>query len=252
MHDQLTAYNFILPWGFLHIIKEEAIMAKITKEYCSQFNSYNGEPVTLGKTLAPFVVPEYLYNNDDTIIKANLRKWYQFGIVVTVGFIVVDEEDFDKMLYIFNITVNERFRESRYPGRCVIGTWKNGTPRLCPSTKRCTGCQRRSENLPRYKNLSDYIRKNTISCTYEDDGTATPYDVPDNSAPVEDEAVTNLMSEGLIDHMASFDPRYAKIVSLALSGYSKEEIIKALDLLQSRGYEMIRNAKKLAKAYLMG
>ena len=250
MNGQLTAITTYPGRVSSSQLRRMPIMAKITKEYCSQFNSYNGDPVTKGKVLAPFVVPDYLYENDDTIIKSNLRRWYQFGITVTVGFMVVDETDFDKLLHIFNITVNEQIQERHNPGRCLLGVRNNGLPRLCPMTNKCTGCPNRSSNLPRYKNSSDYITRHAVTESLTEDGAYIPFEIPDSSTSVEDEAIVSLMASQLIKYLENYSPRYASIVSLALKGLTKEEIIEALDLKPSRGYEEIRNAKNLAKMFL--
>ena len=48
-------------------------MAKITIEYCSSYDSYNGEEVTEGKVLAPVLISDAEFQSNNTIIPENLR-----------------------------------------------------------------------------------------------------------------------------------------------------------------------------------
>ena len=48
-------------------------MAKITIEYCSSYDSYNGEKVTEGKVLAPVMISDEEFKSNDSIIPENLE-----------------------------------------------------------------------------------------------------------------------------------------------------------------------------------
>ena len=76
-------------------------MAKITIEYCSSYDSYNGEEVTEGKVLAPVLISDAEFQSNNTIIPENLRTWKHYGVPFRVGFMVVDEADFNKMLSLY-------------------------------------------------------------------------------------------------------------------------------------------------------
>ena len=76
-------------------------MAKITIEYCSSYDSYNGEKVTEGKVLAPVLISDAEFQSNSTIIPENLRTWKHYGVPFRVGFMVVDEADFNKMLSLY-------------------------------------------------------------------------------------------------------------------------------------------------------
>ena len=55
-------------------------MAKITIEYCSSYDSYNGEKVTEGKVLAPVLISYAVFCLKKKIIPENLRTWKHYGI----------------------------------------------------------------------------------------------------------------------------------------------------------------------------
>ena len=55
-------------------------MAKITIEYCSSYDSYNGEKVTEGKVLAPVLISDAEFQSNNTIIPENLRTWKHYGV----------------------------------------------------------------------------------------------------------------------------------------------------------------------------
>ena len=108
-------------------------MAKITIEYCSKYKSYNGEKVTEGKVLAPVMISDEEFKSNNTIIPENLKTWKHYGVPFRVGFMVVDEADFDKMLSLYYGCINDYFDEhpELRPGRCVLGWDSEGFPILC-------------------------------------------------------------------------------------------------------------------------
>ena len=62
---------------------------------------------------------------------------------------------------------------------------KTGLPILCDKkTSRCTGCKKRCEGLPRYRNREDYVRKHSIRDILSEDGTVIIPDIPDNGDSV--------------------------------------------------------------------
>lgn len=229
-------------------------MAKITIDYCSQFESYNGEPVRDGYVLAPFIITDEMYRYDNSLIKENTRIWRQFGARIRVGFLVVHKDDFDKMIYIFNSGVRAYFNDNPRlnPGRCQIGTADNGLPVLCDKkTSRCSGCIRRNDNLPRYRNREDYVIRHSIQNTCGSDTFAEYEDIPDTSTnPVEELAITNMLISQLADYLDKFNPRYSKIVALSLRNYDVEQIGAELKLKPARVYQELKNARDLVKSFL--
>ena len=228
-------------------------MAKITIEYCSRYKSYNGENVTEGKVLAPFMISDEEFKSNDSIIPENLRTWKHYGVPFRVGFMVVDEAEFDKMLSLYYGCINDYFDEhpELRPGRCVLGWDSEGFPILCGKENRCKNCPRRAEHLPRYKSREDFITFVSFQDTHEDeDGNTVGLEIADPNANPEDEAILATLFTELVEYLGKISPRYAKIVTLGRQDYSKEQIIAELGLKPSRGYQEIAAAKELTKKFL--
>ena len=228
-------------------------MAKITIEYCSKYKSYNGEEVIEGKVLAPVMISddEFKYNN--TIIPENLKTWKHYGVPFRVGFMVVDEADFDKMLSLYYGCINDYFDEHPQlrPGRCVLGWDSEGFPILCGKGNRCKDCPRRAEHLPRYKSREDFITFVSFQDTHEDeDGNMVGIEVADPRPTPEEEVILESLFTDLVEYLGKISPRYAKIATLGMKDYSKEQIIAELGLKPSRGYQEINTAKELTKKFL--
>ena len=228
-------------------------MAKITIEYCSSYDSYNGEKVTEGKVLAPVLISDAEFQSNNTIIPENLRTWKHYGVPFRVGFMVVDEADFNKMLSLYYSGINDYFEEhpELRPGRCVLGWDNEGFPILCSKENRCKDCPRRAEHLPRFKSREDFIQFTSLQDTHEDeDGNTVGLDIADPNVNVEEEAILETLFTELVEYLGKISPRYAKIVTLGRQDYSKEQIIAELGLKPSRGYQEINAAKELTKKFL--
>lgn len=228
-------------------------MAKITIEYCSKYKSYNGERVTEGKVLAPVMISDDEFKSNNTIIPENLKTWKHYGVPFRVGFMVVDEADFDKMLSLYYGCINDYFDEHPQlrPGRCVLGWDSEGFPILCGKGNRCKDCPRRAEHLPRYKSREDFITFVSFQDTHEDeDGNMVGIEVADPRPTPEEEVILESLFTDLVEYLGKISPRYAKIATLGMKDYSKEQIIAELGLKPSRGYQEINTAKELAKKFL--
>ena len=228
-------------------------MAKITIKYCSSYDSYNGEKVTEGKVLAPVMISDEEFKSNNTIIPENLKTWKHYGVPFRVGFMVVDEADFDKMLSLYYGCINDYFDEhpKLRPGRCVLGWDSEGFPILCGKGNRCKDCPRRAEHLPRYKSREDFITFVSFQDTHEDeDGNMVGIEVADPRPTPEEEVILESLFTDLVEYLGKISPRYAKIATLGMKDYSKEQIIAELGLKPSRGYQEINTAKELAKKFL--
>lgn len=228
-------------------------MAKITIEYCSKYKSYNGDKVTEGKVLAPVMISDEEFKSNNTIIPENLKTWKHYGVPFKVGFMVVDEADFGKMLSLYYGCINDYFDEHPQlrPGRCVLGWDSEGFPILCGKGNRCKDCPRRAEHLPRYKSREDFITFVSFQDTHEDeDGNMVGIDVADPRPTPEEEVILESLFTDLVEYLGKISPRYAKIATLGMKDYSKEQIIAELGLKPSRGYQEINTAKELAKKFL--
>lgn len=228
-------------------------MAKITIDYCSKYRSYNGEKITEGKVLAPVMISDEEFKANDSIIPENLRTWKHYGVPFRVGFMVVDAADFDKMLSLYYGYINDYFNErpEHRPGRCVLGWDSEGFPILCGKENRCKSCPRRAEHLPRYKSREYFITFVSFQDTHEDeDFNTVGIEVADPNANPVDEAILATLFTELVEYLGKISPRYAKIATLGMQNYSKEQIIEELGLKPSRGYQEINTAKELAKKFL--
>lgn len=228
-------------------------MSKITIEYCSKYDSYNGEKVTAGKVLAPVIISDAEYEVNDSIIRENLRTWKHFGVPFRVGFMVVEEKYFNKMLSLYYSCINDYLNEhSEFrPSRCLLGMDKEGFPILCSKDNICKGCPHRNEHLPRYKNLEDYIQFISFQDTHEDEeSNEVGIEVADPNANPEDSAILAVLFSQLMEHLERENKRYATMVRLGKEGYSKEEIFEAVGVKSSFGYKEWNRAKQMVKDFL--
>ena len=229
-------------------------MAKITIEYCSQYKSYNGKEVNAGECLAPVVFSEEMLKSDDTINHANIRTWKRFGVSFKIGFMVVKEEDFPKMLSLYYSCINDYFNEhpEHKPGRCVMDWDEYSFPILCSKDHKCQNCPHRYENRPRYRNLEDFIKFESLDTSVEDaDGNESFIDIADtNSIPVEDFAILGVLFSELMEHLEKIDVRYAKVAKLKLQHCTNKEIFDAIGLKSSHGYDVLHNAEEEIRKFL--
>ncbi len=226
----------------------------ITIEYCKKYNSYNGKEVKEGECLAPVLFSDEMIQNDDTVIRSNIKTWTHFGVKFKVGFMVVKVEDFPKMLSLYNSCINEYFNEhpEKKRGRCVLAWDEYGYPILCSKENKCTGCPHRYEHLPRYKSLEDFFKFESLEAPIEDEkGNSKYIDVADtNTMPVEDIAILGTLFAQLLEYLEKKDHRLAVAVEYKYNNRSNEELFEALDLKASRGYDIIKKAEEETKKFL--
>ena len=75
-------------------------------------------------------------------------------------------------------------------------------------------------------------------------------EVADPRPTPEEEVILESLFTDLVEYLGKISPRYAKIATLGMKDYSKEQIIAELGLKPSRGYQEINTAKELAKKFL--
>lgn len=68
---------------------------------------YNDVPCELNQVLAPFVIRDEEMRQSKDINPKNLKTFKFYGKAVLVGFVPVNIEDFDNVIKIFNMDVNE-------------------------------------------------------------------------------------------------------------------------------------------------
>lgn len=220
-----------------------------THKYSNR-RSFDGKPVPAGKVLVPFRIDLYDLEKTD-YIDANCTTIHLGEFRYEIGFMPIDEILYASYMKGFWDEINEDM-EQRREGRCIIGKNPNGTKKLCPSTRRCTGCP--NKGLLERHNPK---RMEILSLDYEYEGET--FEIEDTSQlSVEDQVLDKLCpppteEELQIQLLAHFDrenPRYARIIRLSLQGMSIDDICIEINLKPSRGRQEINNAHDAVCEYL--
>lgn len=220
-----------------------------TQKYSNR-KSFDGQPVPKGKVLVPFLKEKFSLQKGD-YIQDNFTTMHLGEIPFEVGFMAIDEAQYASYMKDFWAEINAEL-EMRREGRCIIGKNPDGTDKLCPYTKHCTGCSNKGL-LDRYNPK----RVEILSLDYEFDGEK--FDIEDKSQPsVEDQVLDKLCPEPteeelkikLLSHFDKENPRYAKIIRLSLQGMSIDDICIEINLKSSRGRQEINNTHDAVCEYL--
>lgn len=204
--------------------------------------SFDGRLVPAGKVLVPFRKELYEFWEEECV-DANCSTMHLGEFRYEIGFMPIDEILYASYMKGFWDEINEDM-EQRREGRCVVVKNPDGTKKLCPSTRRCTGCP--NKGLLERCNPK---RVEILSLNYEYDGET--FDIEDTSQPsVEDQVLDKLCLEPteeeleiqLLAHFDRENPRYAKIIRLSMQGMSIDDICIEINLKPSRGHQEINNA----------
>lgn len=87
--------------------KDNNRQSKYTPERYMDYEPYNGVPCSSQQVLAPFVIRDEAMRKSADIIPENLRTFKFGGKPVLVGFVPVEVSEFETILKIFNLHVNE-------------------------------------------------------------------------------------------------------------------------------------------------
>ena len=212
--------------------------------------SFDGRPIPAGKVLVPFRKELYEFLEEECV-DGNFTTMSLGEFSFEIGFMAISEEQYASYMKDFWAELNKDM-EMRREGRCVIGKNPDGTKKLYPSTRRCTGCP--------YKGLLEHYnpkRVEILSLDFEYDGET--FEIEDTSQPsVEDQVLDKLCPEPteeeleiqLLAHFDRENPRYAKIIRLSMQGMSIDEICVEIHLKPSRGRQEINNAHDAVCEYL--
>lgn len=212
--------------------------------------SFDGKPVPTGKVLVPFRKDLYELRKAD-YIQDNFTTMHLGEFRYEIGFMSIKEELYATYMKGFWDEINEDMKMRR-EGRCIIGKNPDGTDKLCPYMRRCTGCP--EKGLLERRNTN---RVEILSLDYEYDGET--FDIADESQPsVKEQVLDKLCPEPTVEELqvkllAHFDevnPRYAKIIRLSLQKKSIDEICIEINLKPSRGRQEINNAHDAVCEYL--
>jgi len=220
--------------------------------------TYNGAPIPEGHVLAPVWLTRAMVKADRSVVDANLTTWKIGGISLLIGFTPVPGDTFAAYMKLFWEDINE-YLDTKRPGRCVLGKNDDGTPYLCPYGNHCKGCTDcfDEEGKPRERINTKSSKFVSLEAQYglynadEEGEEAAVLEIPDTIHMQPDEEVyLEMLFADLVKHLESIHPRYAQIVTLGRKGYEPEEIISAINLKKSRGYQEIKKAEQLTKEFL--
>lgn len=88
-------------------IQENKRQSKYNPSRYENEKPYNDVPCELNQVLAPFVIRDEEMRQSKDINPNNLKTFKFYGKAVLVGFVPVNIEDFDNVIKIFNMDVNE-------------------------------------------------------------------------------------------------------------------------------------------------
>ncbi|EGV04703.1 hypothetical protein HMPREF9954_1064 [Streptococcus infantis SK970] len=88
-------------------IQENKRQSKYSPSSYAKEKPYNDVPCGLNQVLAPFVIRDKEMRQSKDINPKNLKTFKFYGKAVLVGFVPVNIEDFDNVIKIFNMDVNE-------------------------------------------------------------------------------------------------------------------------------------------------
>lgn len=217
----------------------------VTINNATDREAYNGVPLKVGEALVPMVVDEQFLDLN-AVSADKVRTWQMAGITYRVVFYAVPEDKSQMAMQQYYSEVNDllnlklgRNRDSR----CLIPQ-EDGSFKVCPKKSGDNRCA--CKDCPYNGKLQKEDRGiASLDKMLEEDDWQAP--APDN---VEDEALLGMTLADLLEYLTEKYPRYHKIVTLGLQGFTTKEIVDKLGVNKSRAYQEINNAKKTVKDFL--
>lgn len=206
---------------------------------------YNGIPLKVGEALVPMVVDEQFLDLN-AVSADKVRTWQMAGITYRVVFYPVPNDKVQMAMQQYYSEVNDllnlklgRNRDSR----CLIPQ-EDGSFQVCPKKNGDNRCA--CKDCPYNGKLQKQDKGSaSLDKMLEENDWETP-----SSDNVEDEALLGMTLAALLDYLMEKYPRYHKIVTLGLQGFTTKEIVEKLGVNKSRAYQEINNAKKAVKDFL--
>lgn len=216
----------------------------------SNRKSFDENQIPVGKVLVPFCTNQYDFKEGECI-PDNFTTMHLGEFKYEIGFMPIYAELFESYMTGFWKQLNDDMKQKR-EGRCIIGKNPDGTNKLCPFTRHCTGCPENG-----FHERCNPYRIEILSLDYEYNGEN--FDIADESQPsVEDQVLKEICPEPteeelqiqLLAHLDKVNPRYAQIIRLKLQGMSIDKICVEINLKSSRGRQEINNAHDAVCEYL--
>lgn len=143
---------------------------------------FDGQPVSAGKVLVPFRKEVFGLQKGD-YIQDNFTTMRLGEFHYEIGFMAINESQFALYMKDFWAERNKDMKMRR-EGRCIIVVNPDESDKLCPYTKRCTGCP--DKGLLECFNPD---RVEILPLDYEYDGET--FDIEDTSHPSNTRSLTD-------------------------------------------------------------
>jgi hypothetical protein len=219
-------------------------MAKFDNQ--KNWKSFNDRSLRAGEVLVPQLVDED-YARSLGANMANLRTWEKAGFQYLVMFVPVPESMEKQAWSVFNSEVNDLLNERLGPNRfsrCMIPQ-PDGSVKRCPKKsgdnhESCSCCPLRGR-----------LEKEDRGMVYWSQLDETEFAAGAESHADDTYKEEFLLAE-LISELERLNPKLARIVTLSYAGYEKNEIFKMIGVKKSQGYDLFKEAERLAKEFLFG
>lgn len=212
-----------------------------THKYSNK-KSFDGKPVEPGKVLVPFRKDQFHLKKGE-YVDENFTTMHLGEFRYAIGFMAINESCYASYMKGFWDEINKDM-ELRREGRCVIGVNPDGTEKLCPRTRYCTGCPNKGllerRNPKRVELLSlNYEFENEGFDVIDEKTSGFEDRILDEMCPDPDEAEVRARA---LAYLEKQNARHAQIIRLELEGKSIDEICIEIKLKSSRGREVINEA----------
>jgi hypothetical protein len=202
---------------------------------------YDGRSVPEGYVLAPVWLKKEFVNDSPDILAENLTTRKYAGITFLIGYVAVEPEKYEALKKDCDQQINAYLKKHRV-GRCVIGHRGDGSPILCPKSRRCTGCPEKGMH-ERFNPVKDDNPEISFTDLTEEQG------VEDQYPSFQDTETEAEKLQRLLEHLARIDQKYCDIVTLKLAGVSMKEIFSRLGLKSSRGYQVVNECEDACRKF---
>lgn len=220
------------------VVKQQSTKQKKERR---EKKTYNGKPIPKGYVLAPVWLKREFAKDYPGLKMENLSTRTFAGITFLIGYVAVPPEKYEELKKDCDEQINAYLKKHR-AGRCIIGYKEDGSPKLCPKSNRCTGCEHKGE-YERFNPAKDDNPEIVFSDLTEEVGVTDQYPSEQDNEPDEDKL------KRLLKHLETIDKRYCDIVTMKLAGVSMEEIFEKLQLKSSRGYQVVDECEQACRKY---
>lgn len=161
---------------------------------------------------------------------------HKFSSTPRLSYMVLCDEEFAKEYIQSEKTAcKKRERENR----CIIPSPITGKPICCPDSRSCIGCE--------YETMENVSKVGGIS--YERLIEEAGYEKGTHDL-TSDEALTNIVTDGILAELSSINEKLAEILQLRLEGLEIKEIGEKLGIKRSTLYDDMKKIAVIASKHL--